>query len=475
MTVLFSVAALFVGVAVGWVVASARKEAHAQRELAEREAAMQAELRHGVREQQRALAERDLALAERVRAESVAEQMRQQAAEATQGRVVAETKLADAERLLADQSNFVAQSKQQLQDSFSALATRALQSVGEQLMATGKAQIDGSLEVKRAEIDALLKPVREMVDGYRGELIKSEQVRNEVYGGLQEQIRSLLVAQESSHREASRLANALQSPTVRGSWGESTLRRCVELAGMSECCDFSTQESFETDERKRVRPDLVVRLPNKRVIAVDAKVPLTDYTVAANEQDEARRLEALQQHAKTVRRHIDALSRREYQEAIGETLDFVVLFVPGEHFLSAALVADVTLFEHAANKKIYLASPTVLLPLLRAVYAGWQAERASENARKMHETGVELFNRFVVVMDHITGVGDQLRKTVDSYNKAVRSIDTRLWPKGEELQRLAGSGKDLGALEQIDAVPMESSKLRLTMQPTEPGDVVRIK
>ncbi len=475
MTILLSVAALLVGVAVGWVVASARKTVQGQRVLAEREAAMQSELRQAAREQQRALAERDLARSERERAERAAEQIRHLAGEAGQARVIAETKLADAERLLIDQTNFVEQSKKQLQDSFSALATRALQAVGEQFMATGKAQIDGSLEVKRAEIDALLKPVREMVEGYRGELVKSEQVRNEVYGGLQEQIRSLLIAQESSHREASRLANALQSPTVRGSWGESTLRRCVELAGMSECCDFSTQESFETDDGKRVRPDLIVRLPNKRVIAVDAKVPLSEYTIAANETDEPRRLEALNQHAKTVRRHIDALSRREYQESIGETLDFVVLFVPGEHFLSAALVADVTLFEHAANKKIYLASPTVLLPLLRAVYAGWQAERASENARKMHEAGVELFNRFVVVMDHITGVGDQLRKTVDSYNKAIRSIDTRLWPKGEELQRLAGSGRELGALEQIDAIPMESSKLRLTMQPTEPGDVVRIK
>ena len=164
----------------------------------------------------------------------------------------------------------------------------------------------------------------------------------------------------------------------------------------------------------------------------------------------------------------------ESRPPIGDTLDFTVMFLPGEHFLSAALVTDPTLFEYAVERKIYLASPTVLLPLLRAVAAGWKAEKTEENARRIHDTGVELFNRFVVAMEHITGVGEQLRKTVTVYNKAIRSIDTRLWPKGEELQRMANSGKDLGALDQLEAVPLESSKLRLTMQQSEPGDVVKI-
>src|SRR5205807_8347936 len=186
----------------------------------------------------------------------------------------------------------------------------------ETLVRNNKAQVEGSLETKRVEIDAMLAPVREMLDQYRGEVHKSERARVEAYGGLQEQIRSLLTTTESAQREASRLANALQSPTVRGSWGESSLRRCVELAGMSEFCDFDTQETFATDEGRRVRPDLVVRLPNKRVIAVDAKVPLTEFQAAANESDEARKRDLLLQHARTLRRHIDKLSRREYQDAI---------------------------------------------------------------------------------------------------------------------------------------------------------------
>ena len=412
-------------------------------------------------EKHRTAAERDLARQERARTDAAANQLRRELDAALQTRAAA---VARAEHL--------EETREQMEAAFVGLAQRAFGAVSEQLMKQSKNQIDGSLDTKKVEIEGLLKPLREMVDNYRGELQKSERSRVEAYGGLQQQIQSLLVAQEASHREASRLANALQSPTVRGSWGENSLKRCVELAGMTEYCDFDLQQTFENDEGRRLRPDLIVRLPNKRVIAIDAKVPLSEYTLAANETDEARRREYLQQHVRTVRRHIDSLAKREYQASIGDTLDFVVLFVPGEHFLSAALITDPTLFDFAAERKIYLASPTVLLPLLRAVVAGWKAERTEENAKRMHEAGVELFNRFVVVMDHVTDVGDQLRKTVDHYNKAIRSIDTRLWPKAEELQRLAGSGKELGALAPIDAVPIESTKLRLHSQGEEPGDLL---
>src|ERR1043165_2443720 len=303
--------------------------------------------------------------------------------EATNARVAAETRLAALD-----------------EDKFVAMASRAFAQVGE----------------------TLRTPVRQMLDQYRGELLKSERSRVEAYGGLQEQIRALLGAQESAQREASRLANALQSPTVRGSWGESSLKRCVELAGMSEFCDFYLQETFESDEGRRLRPDLIVRLPNERVIAVDAKGPLSDYQSAADEADDTRKRELLQQHARTMRRHIDTLARRDYQSAVGDTLDFPVMFLPGEHFLSAGLVTDPALFEYAVEKKIYLASPTVLLPLLRAVAAGWKAERTEENAKRMHEAGVELFNRFVRVMDLVQDLGGRIGKTVEKDNVMTRSI-----------------------------------------------------
>jgi len=444
-----SVIALIVGAIVGWVVGSARKSA----------------------ETERALAERDLAQRERERSDALRAEMQRRVEEAQQAKAVAETRASEAARVLSNHDAL----RKQIEDTFAALAQRALKDVGESLVQTNRTQVGGALDTKKAEIDGLLKPVREMLDNYRGEVLKSEQARNASYGGLQEQIRTLLAAQEATQREASRLANALTSPTVQGSWGEMSLKRCIELAGMTEHCrDFDSQHTFFTDEGRRLRPDIVVNLPNQRVIAIDAKAPLTEYIAACSEPDETRKRALLEQHAKNLRRHIDALAKRDYQSSIGETLDFTVMFIPGEHFLSAALATDLTLLEYAAERRVFLASPTVLLPLLRAVAASWKAEKTEENAKRMHDAAVELFNRFVTVMEYITGVGEQLRRTVESYNKVIRSIDTRLWPKGEELQRMAGSGKDLGELDQIEAVPLESSKLRLTMQSEEPGVVVKI-
>jgi DNA recombination protein RmuC len=461
-TVVFlCVIALVLGAIGGWVVGSARKSAEAVRARSERDIAK---------------GERDAARSERQKSDAARIELQRRVEEAQQAKAIAEatatTRLSEAERLIANHAVM----QKQLEDSFAALAQKAFKDVSENLVHTNRTQVTGALDTKKVEIEALLIPMREMLESYRGEVLKSEQARNESYGGLQEQIRTLLTAQESTQREASRLANALQSPTVQGSWGELSLKRCVEMAGMSEYCrDFETQQTFLSEEGKRLRPDVIVNLPNERVIAIDAKAPLNDYIAACNESDEARKRLLLEAHAKNIRRHVDALAKKEYQASIGSTLDFTVMFIPGEHFLSAALSTDLALMEYASEKKIFLASPTILLPLLRAVAASWKAEKTEENAKKMHDAAVELFNRFVRIMDLFAEIGSRLAKTVEKYNEAIRSIDTRLWPKGEELQRMAGSGKDLGALEQIEAVPLESAKLRLTMQGEEPGVVVQIR
>lgn len=448
-TIVISLAAAAIGLLIGWLLSAGRHAAPAQR----------------------ALAEADLARRERERIETELASMRREIGAAQQARAVADARVHEVERLLANHE----QTRKEIENSFANLAQQAFQNVTASLVQMNKTQVDGSLDTKKAEIDGLLKPLRDMLEGYRGEVLKSEQVRSEAYGSLQEQIRGLLSAQETAQREASRLANALQSPTVRGSWGEITLRRCVELAGMSEYCDFFTQETVEGDDGRRLRPDLLIRLPNNRVIAVDSKAPTSDYSAASQAPDEEQRKQLLISHARTLKRHVDALSRKEYQSAIGESLDFTVMFLPGEHFLSSALVTDPDLFEYAVQRKIYVASPTVLLPLLRAINAGWKAEKTEENAKKMHDAGVELFNRFVRIMELLAEVGGRLGKTVEKYNEAIRSIDTRLWPKGEEMQRMAGSGKDLASLAQIEATPLQSSKLKLTMQSEEEGTVVPIK
>ncbi len=414
--------ALAVGVVVGWALSASRAA--------------------------RANAERDLACTERERAEVAVEQARRRADEAQQARAAAEARATQLEKGRAEINNL-----------FVNEAQRAFKSVSESLVQMSKQQIDGSLDTKKAEIDSLLKPVRDMLDTYRNEVVRSEKARNESYGGLQEQIKGLLTVQEAAHREASRLANVLKSPTSSGSWGEISLRRTVELAGMSEYCDFVVQESIEGEDGRRLRPDMMVRLPNNRVIAVDSKVPIAMEGDGDEEQRKA-----------LIRRHIDSLSRKEYQNALGDSLDFMVMFVPGEQFL----IRDNELFEYAAQRKIFVASPAILIPLLRAVNAGWKAEKTEENAKRMHDAGVELFNRFVNVMDKIAAIGRALESTVGKYNEAIRSIDSRLWPKGEEMQRMAGSGKELASLGQIEAVPLQSSKLRLTMQSEEDAPVVPI-
>jgi DNA recombination protein RmuC len=405
--------ALVVGMAIGWAVSAGRIA--------------------------RTAAERDAARTERARSDIAVEHARKRIEEAQQARAAADARAAHIE-----------QSREEMRSVFVNEAHRAFTQVSESLVNMNKQQVDCSLDV-------VLKPLREMLESYRGELATSENARNSSYGGLQEQIRTLLTAQELAQREASRLANALQSPTVRGSWGEISLRRCVELAGMTEYCDFFVQETIETDEGRRLRPDMLIRLPNNRVIAVDSKAPIT----VATDED---------QRQAVLRRHVESLSRKEYQTALGDGLDFVVMFVPGEQFLPN----DGDLFEFAAQRKIFVASPAILIPLLRAVDAGWKAEKTEENAKRMHDAGVELFNRFVRVMELITEVGARLGKTVEKYNEAIRSIDSRLWPKGEEMQRMAGSGKDLGELSQLEAVPLQSSKLRLTMQSEDEGVVVPI-
>jgi DNA recombination protein RmuC len=446
------VIALAVGAVVGWLGASARKTAHLQRTLAERDHARQERIRS---DQATADGRKRLEVEQRARAE-------------------AETRLAENERMLGEQRSFLDGSRKQLEDSFAVLAQQTLKTVGDSLITLNKTQLEGSkgeivqsLDTKRAEIETMLKPLRDMLDAYRGELTKSEHVRNEVYGGLQEQIRALLTLQEAAHRETSNLVNALRVPNVRGSWGESSLKNCVELAGMSEFCDFTLQETFLAPDDSRVRPDMVVRLPNHRVIAVDSKAPIDAYIQAASEPDEPRKRALLDQHATNLRRHVDALSKKEYQLSVGDTVDFTVMFIGGEQFLSSALVTDPGIFEYAVRKKVYLASPTVLLPLLRAVAAGWKAEKTEENARRVHDAGQQLFERFVKVMEHITGVGKSLNGAVAKYNEAIRSIDSRLWPKGEELQRLTGTGKDLGALDQLSLMANESTRFRLTMQSEE--------
>jgi DNA recombination protein RmuC len=280
---------------------------------------------------------------------------------------------------------------------------------------------------------------------------------------VSEQLKNLLAANQETRQETAKLASALRNPAVSGSWGENSLRNCVEQAGMSDYCDFTTQETVTSEDGKKLRPDMLVKLPGGRVIAVDSKAPLESYLEAAATEDEARRNQLLSDHASKIRRHVDALSRKEYQASIGASLDFTILFVGGEQFLSAALVKDSTLFEYAAQRKIYLASPMVLLPMLRAVAASWRADKAEQSAKESLELGLELCKRFATFFQHVAGVGTSLTKSVDAYNQAMRSASAKLIPQIAKLQGMVGSEKQIEEPEQIDrlveAAPVDDPRL----------------
>ena len=424
---------------------------------------------------QRLLAERDLARQERLRAEQEMSTLRRKLEDEQAARVTAETRREDVQRQLDQMGQFVSQTREQMEGSYARLSKDALNGAIENLLQVVRPHLDGNrgeivstLDAKKGEIEFLLAPLREMLDKYRAELQTSESERKHVFGGLEVQIRQLLEAQEVTQRETSKLVNALRVPHIRGSWGERALKNCVELAGMSDFCDFTQQQTFDTDEG-RSRPDMIIRLPGGRNIAVDSKAAIDSYREAVAESDERRQKELLDLHARNIRKHVESLSRREYQKAVeknlGDTLDFTILFLPGEQFLSAAFTTDPALFEFAAERKVFLATPTILLPLLRAVEAGWKAEKSEENARRSLIVGQELYERFAKVFEHFEGVGRSLGSAVGKYNDAVNSINTRLMPKARELQQHVGSTREV---EEFSQLPLTVAQARLVDTPRLP-------
>ncbi len=447
---IFSAVALGIGIIAGWLIVSLRKGTHLQR--------ISGEL-------QRLAAERNAARDERSRTEKQLLDLRAVLEQEQSLRVASVTRLEETQRLLAEKGEFVEQSRHQLEGTYAKLSQEALSAAIDKLLHVVKPHLDGTkgeivstLDSKKVEIESLLSPLREMIEAYRGELQQSEQKRSHEHGSLEGQIKQMMEATEAARRESSKVATALSSPKVRGNWGELALRNCVEMAGMTEHCDFDTQKAFENEDGATVRPDMAVRLPGGRLIFVDAKAPMDFYQQAVTESDEKKQQEFLEQHAKTVRRHVEELSRRKYPTSVASSIDFTVLFVGGDQFLSAALATDPAMFEFAMSRKVVLASPTLLSPLLRAIAIGWKADRLEENAQKALHLCQDMYNRFVTVLDHIFGVGKALDGALGKYNEAIRSIDSRLVPKAVELQEFVDKTKPIPEFVQLETATLESSR-----------------
>ena len=409
-------------------------------------------------------AQRAESLAEELRRQSLQDrldldQVRQNLAEASQARAVAETRAAEAALHLNEQKTLLGQARLELAETFQALSGEALKQNNEAFLnlarssfETLQAEAKGDLAQRQQAIDSLVKPLQDSLHRYDDQLRQLEQSRQAAYGGLDQHLKLLAESQQKLQSETGNLVKALRAPAVRGQWGEITLKRVAELSGMVAHCDFFEQESITVDG-SRLRPDMVVQLPGGRQIIVDAKTVLAGYLDAYEAATEELRLEGMRRHAAQVRSRMDELSLKAYWNQFAQAPEFVVLFLPGEQFLGAALEHDPRLIEDGFQRSVVLATPTTLMALLRAVAYGWRQEKMTEHAEEAGRLGKDLYERMAVLTEHLNDVGQALGKSVLSYNKAVGSLETRILPAARRFKELGvSSEKEIPRLDPVEFV-----------------------
>ncbi|MBE0429688.1 MAG: DNA recombination protein RmuC [Thermoleophilia bacterium] len=349
-------------------------------------------------------------------------------------------------------------------DAFKALSAEALKSNNESFLELARTHLEKfqveakkDLESRQKEITEAVNPVRDSLAQVDHKLQAMEKERVSSYAGLNEQVKNLALTQNRLRDETSRLVRALRTPNVRGRWGEIQLKRVVEIAGMLPYCDFDEQISVTADDA-RLRPDLIVRLPGGKNIVVDAKAPLEAYLNALDCEEDSEKNAHLLSHSRQIRDHMVKLSSKAYWDQFQPTPDFVIMFLPGETFFSAALEQNPHIIEEGVNQRVILASPTTLIALLRAVAYGWQQEKLTESAEEISNLGKELFNRLCVFTEHLEKLGNSLEGAVSNYNKAVGSFDSRVLVTARQFPDLGlSSNKEVPYLKQVEKAPREIS------------------
>ena len=372
-------------------------------------------------------------------------------------------------RVHAEKLALLDDARAKFEHTFEALAAEALRSNNQSFLELAtprlealRTQAQGDLGRRQQAIEDLVKPLREALDRYEGEARRMEQVRAEAYGGLRAQLEAVAVTQERLQAETGNLVRALRTPQVRGRWGEITLRRVVELAGMTAHCDFVEQPTISsgvgpggvTGGETRLRPDLVVHLPGGRSVAVDAKAPLQAYLDALEATSDETRRARLADHARQTRQHVQALASRAYWESLQPAPEIVILFLPAEAFFAAALEHAPELIEEGVRQAVFIATPMTLVALLRAVAFGWRQEQVTRNAQAISALGRSLHERLATLTEHVQELRRALVRSVEAYNRMVGSLEGRVLVAGRRFCELgAASRSEIAELPLIDEMP----------------------